>query len=75
MPWPWMLARACLDMQTGNVLTWPRPHLDYADNAFAISAMLQVWRTWRLYHTPNDQWTDDDWAFYVPIHEAKKRGD
>ena len=74
MPWPWTLARACLDMQTGNVVTWPRPQLDYADNAYAISAMLQVWRTAKLFYKPKSDWTADDLSFYAPIHMVKRGG-
>jgi hypothetical protein len=74
MPWPWALARACLDMQTGNVINWPRPQLDYDENAYTISAMLQVWRTWKLFYKPKADWTADDVAFYAPVHMAKRGG-
>jgi hypothetical protein len=61
-------------MQTGNVINWPHPQLDYADNAYSISAMLQVWRTWRLFYKPRGDWNADDVAFYAPIHKAKRGG-
>ncbi|MHC4240664.1 MAG: hypothetical protein ACYSUC_13115, partial [Planctomycetota bacterium] len=51
---------------------WPRPQLDYADNSYAIAAMLQVWRTWRLFYKPRGDWTADDTAFYAPIHKRKQ---
>lgn len=74
MPWPWVIARACLDMQNGNVLHWPRPQLNYDENAYIISAMLQVWRTWQLYYKPKEDWTNSDYEFYEPIRLAKREG-
>jgi hypothetical protein len=72
MPWPWGMARACLDMQTGNVTNWPMPQMDYDENAYLISAMLQVWRTWALFHKPRGDWTADDTKFYSYIHKRKR---
>lgn len=51
MPWPWKLARACLDLSTGQVIQYPTAGA-YLENEFLIDAMTFVWRVWALFNKP-----------------------
>lgn len=58
MPWPWKLARTCLDLTTGQLIQYPANGA-YLENEFLIDAMNIVWRVWKLFYTPMSRQVGD----------------
>lgn len=64
MPWPWAMARHCLDLQTGNVTHWPFPGKPWKANAPHLTAMQSVWRAWKFFSKPASKWGPDDIDYF-----------
>ena len=64
MPWPWAVARHCLNMQSGDVVHWPYPMRSWRYNAPILTAMQGVWRAWQFFSRPAADWTPHDIDYY-----------
>lgn len=51
MPWPWKLARDCLNLQTGQINIYPLSGA-YLENELVIDMMNVVWYVWTLFSKP-----------------------
>ena len=64
MPWPWAMARHCLNLQTGDVAHWPYPTNPWRENAHLLNAMQTVWRAWKFFSIPAERWGPPEIDYY-----------